>query len=154
MINWKMRLLVKKLDSNAVMPSYGSEFAAGLDLSANGNYVVKAGERSKINTGLCIEWIGENDAENEREYYLRIAPRSGLAAKFSIDLGAGVVDWDYRGELCVCFVNNSKNDYVINHGDRIAQGILERIKRFNSIEEVTDLGNTIRGVGGFGSTGK
>lgn len=153
-----MKLFVKKLYPDTIIPTYGSNGAAGLDLSAYSEHVVPARTRKLIPTGLCVQWINDIETEESEEkvedYYLRIAPRSGLSVKHSIDIGAGVVDSDYRGEVKVCFINNSDSDYQIAHGDRIAQGILERIVRFGSIDVVDELVETIRGEGGFGSTGK
>ena len=85
---------------------------------------------------------------------MRIAPRSGLSVKNNIDIGAGVVDYDYRGEIFVCFINNDNDKtYSIKKGDRIAQMILERINRFENIYVVDNHTETSRGTGGFGSTG-
>jgi dUTP pyrophosphatase len=155
-----MNLLVKKIHPDATEPRYGSEYAAGLDLCAYGGYILEPGTRQLISTGICVEWI-TNSAYTDKyyedkpyHYYLRIAPRSGLAVKHQIDIGAGVVDYDYRGELKVCVINNSQVPYIISHGDRIAQGILERIEHFDAIEVVENLSETSRGIGGFGSTGK
>ena len=155
-----MKLLIKKLYPDTIVPTYGSKGAAGLDLSAYGVHLVHARTRKLIPTGLSIQWEtrdvnnGEPTDEKVEDYYLRIAPRSGLSVKHLIDIGAGVVDSDYRGEVKVCFINNSDSDYQISHGDRIAQGILERIMRFDTIEVVDELVETTRGDGGFGSTGK
>jgi dUTP pyrophosphatase len=149
-----MKLFVKKLYPDTIIPTYGSNGAAGLDLSAYGEHMVPARTRKLIPTGLCVQWINDLETENVDDYYLRIAPRSGLSVKHSVDIGAGVVDSDYRGEVKVCFINNSDSDYQIAHGDRIAQGILERIVRFGSIDVVDELVETTRGEGGFGSTGK
>ena len=85
-------------------------------------------------------------------YYGRIAPRSGLASKSMIDIGAGVIDADYRGIVKVLLFNFSESDFAINPGDRIAQLILERIG-MPSVQEVTQLDDTVRGNQGFGSTG-
>ena len=145
-----MKLLIKKIVEDAIIPTYGSKYAAGLDIYSYENYTVKANTRRVIPTGISLEWEGE-DCEN---YYLRIAPRSGLSVKKSIDIGAGVIDYDYRGEIMVCFINNSDSDYTINKGDRIAQAILEKNNRFNEIIEVDELGITSRNNNGFGSTGK
>ena len=82
----------------------------------------------------------------------RIAPRSGLAAKHSIDTGAGVIDADYRGQVKVILFNFSENDFAIKRGDRIAQLILERIYT-PDVAVVEKLAETVRGGGGFGSTG-
>jgi dUTP pyrophosphatase len=150
-----MKLLVKKLYPDTIIPSYGSNGAAGLDLSAYGEHIVPARTRKLIPIGLCVQWIMDKETEeNVEDYYFRIAPRSGLSVKNCVEIGAGVIDSDYRGEVKVCFVNNSDTDYHITHGDRIAQGILERIKQFSSIEIVDELVETTRGEGGFGSTGK
>ena len=112
-----MNLFVKKLNEDSIIPIYGSNLAAGLDLYAYGDHIVPAKSRLPIPTGISIEWHG-TDAQ---EYYMRIAARSGLSVKHSIDIGAGVVDYDYRGQIYVCFVNNGENEYVIRSGDRIAQ---------------------------------
>lgn len=160
-----MRLLIKKLYSDVVIPKYGSEGSAGIDICAYGEHIVPANTRKLISTGIAIQWVSlkpdnesnESNKSNESnpiDYYLRIAPRSGLSVKNSIDIGAGVIDSDYRGEIKICFINNSNADYTINSGDRIAQGILEKIKRFDTIDIVDELDDTERGVGGFGSTGK
>lgn len=150
-----MKLQIKKLSPDTVIPSYASNGAAGLDLCSFGEYIVPARTRKLIPTGLCVQWTGSEEiGEKSEDYYLRIAPRSGLSVKHSIDIGAGVVDSDYRGEVKVCFINNSDTDYFIAHGDRIAQGILEKIKKFSSIDIVDELVETNRGEGGFGSTGK
>ena len=84
--------------------------------------------------------------------YAKIAPRSGLALKKFIDVGAGVVDSDYRGEVGVVLFNHGDQDFVVKMGDRIAQLILEKIDT-PPVEEVQALDNTVRGAGGFGSTG-
>ena len=150
-----MKLLIKKLYPDAFVPSYGSTGAAGLDLCAYGEHIVPARTRKLISTGISIQWISNNENNDKPEdYYFRIAPRSGLTVKHCVEIGAGVVDSDYRGEVKVCFINNSDTSYSITHGDRIAQGILEKIKRFSSIEVVDELVETDRGDGGFGSTGK
>jgi len=159
-----MKLLIKKLHNDALIPSYGSNGAAGLDLCAciganTESIIVPPKTRKLIPTGISIQWVphtndGINDDEKPEDYYFRIAPRSGLSLKHCIEIGAGVVDSDYRGEIKVVFINNSHVDYSITHGDRIAQGILEKIKRFNSIEVVDELIETNRGESGFGSTGK
>lgn len=161
-----MKLLIKKLYPDALVPSYGSVGAAGLDLCAYGEHIIPPRTRKLISTGISIQWVSsstetsnetkENNENNENpeDYYFRIAPRSGLTVKHCIEIGAGVVDSDYRGEVKVCFINNSDSFYSITHGDRIAQGILERIKRFSSIEVIDELVETDRGEGGFGSTGK
>lgn len=145
-----MKLNIKKLHLDSQMPIYGSEYAAGLDLFSYIDLKVSANSRALIPTGISLSWEGEF----ADQYYLRIAPRSGLSVKQSIDIGAGVVDYDYRGELFVCFINNNNKEYQIKKGDRIAQMILTKINKFDIIEEVTEHSETKRGENGFGSTGK
>lgn len=144
-----MKLNIKKLNEFAKIPTYGSDYAAGLDIYSAIDIDVLPNTRKLISTGISISWNGE-DSKN---YYLRIAPRSGLSVKNNIDIGAGVVDYDYRGEIFICFINNGNSEYSIKKGDRIAQGILEKISRFDVIQEVNQLEDTNRGNGGFGSTG-
>ena len=147
-----MRLLVKKLNNEvSSLPSYGSVYAAGLDICSAVDMVVPPLSRVLVPTGVAISWSGEG-AEN---FYMRVAPRSGLSVKKKIDIGAGVIDYDYRGEVFVCFINNSTDkEYSIQKGDRIAQLILTRIERVAEIEWVDDvLDKTERGESGFGSTG-
>ncbi|CAM9762261.1 unnamed protein product, partial [Ascophyllum nodosum] len=137
---------VKKLSDNAVMPVRGSEHAAGFDLASAYDTTVPAGRQAVIKTDLSIA-IPINT-------YARIAPRSGLAVKKMIDVGAGVVDYDYRGPVGVVLFNHGAEDFKVSKGDRVAQLILERICMAD-IEEVsvTELSETVRGSGGFGSTG-
>eukprot|EP00903_Cladosiphon_okamuranus_P013087 g12207.t1 len=135
---------VKKLSDNAIMPVRGSEHAAGFDLASAYEATVPAGRQALIKTDLSIA-IPPNT-------YARIAPRSGLAVKKMIDVGAGVVDYDYRGPVGVVLFNHGSEDFKINKGDRVAQLILERISMAD-IEEVTELSETTRGSAGFGSTG-
>ena len=106
--------------------------------------IVPAHGRAVVKTGLAIA-IPENT-------YARIAPRSGLAVKKFIDTGAGVVDYDYRGEVGVVLFNHADEDFEVKVGDRVAQLILECISMADC-EEVDELFDTERGSGGFGSTG-
>lgn len=135
---------VKKLRSDAYLPTRGSDFAAGADLYAVETVEILPGERAMVSTGISVAF--SNDV------YLRIAPRSGLAAKHGIDVLAGVVDSDYRGEIKVILVNHGKERFIISPGDRIAQMILERIKTA-MFSEVSSLSDTARSSKGFGSTG-
>jgi len=149
-----MKLLIKKLNENVHMPIYGSQYAAGMDLMSSVDMEVPPQTRKLVATGISVSWVSGN-CENAQNYYLRIAPRSGLSVKNNIDIGAGVVDYDYRGEIFVCFINNSLDKtYSIKSGDRIAQMILTRIERFSDINIVDEHEDTERGSGGFGSTGK
>jgi dUTP pyrophosphatase len=144
-----MILSIKKLYNDVISPKYGSAFAAGLDLCAYGEYTIEPHTRLVISTGICIEWNG-SEANN---YYLRIAPRSGLSVKNSIDVGAGVIDYDYRGPIKVILFNFSDEDFIVKKHDKIAQLILEKINRPN-IELGEQLDNTERGSNGFGSSGR
>lgn len=135
----------KKLQEQAILPTRGSSYAAGLDLYASSDVIVPARGYIGVPTGLATA-IPEG-------FYGRIAPRSGLAAKFGIDTLAGVIDSDYRGELICVLANHSDIDFEVNVGDRIAQFVIEAIITPQP-ELVDDLEETSRGDSGFGSTGK
>jgi len=137
-------MLVKRLRAEAAMPVRGSEHAAGFDLAAAEEAVVPAGGKAIVKTGLAIAIPAGT--------YARIAPRSGLAAKKMINIGAGVVDYDYRGEVGVVLFNHGSEDFAVAAGDRIAQLILEKVSMV-PCTEVQTLDDTARGSGGFGSTG-
>ncbi|CAN1163664.1 Deoxyuridine 5'-triphosphate nucleotidohydrolase, partial [Linum perenne] len=135
---------VKKLSEKAVLPTRGSPLSAGYDLSSASEMKVPARGKALIPTDLGIA-VPEGT-------YARIAPRSGLAWKHSIDVGAGVIDADYRGPVGVILFNYSDVEFEVKEGDRIAQLIIERIIT-PEVLEVEDLDATVRGEGGFGSTG-
>jgi deoxyuridine 5''-triphosphate nucleotidohydrolase (dut) len=142
--NFQCSLQVKKLSENAIVPTRGSPLSAGFDLSSAEHTVIKAGGKGIVKTDLSIACpLGT---------YARIAPRSGLAVKKFIDVGAGVVDADYRGPVGVVLFNFGEEDFVVEKGDRIAQLILEKVSMAETLE-VGDLSDTARGEGGFGSTG-
>lgn len=152
-----MRLNIKRLNPDAQIPQYGSAAAAGMDLFSAVDLVVPPQTRKLVSTGISVSWETQEGQwdENPEKYYLRIAPRSGLSVKSNIDIGAGVVDSDYRGEIFVCFINNSLDKpYAIQKGDRIAQMILTRFEQFKEVVLVEEHVETVRGEGGFGSTGK
>jgi dUTP pyrophosphatase len=140
-----MSLKVKKLSPDAQLPTRGSEGAAGYDLQSIESCVILPGKRAVVATGLSFELPAG--------VYGRIAPRSGLAVKHGIQVGAGVVDSDYRGEVKVVLFNHDTNPYVIKPGYRIAQLILERCET-PEVEEIVETSDTQRGQGGFGSTGQ
>uniref|UniRef100_A0A1B0A0M9 Deoxyuridine 5'-triphosphate nucleotidohydrolase n=1 Tax=Glossina pallidipes TaxID=7398 RepID=A0A1B0A0M9_GLOPL len=139
-----------KLTEHALEPVRGSERAAGLDLRSaydlKFEYDLKVPARGKalVKTDLQIQVPSGS--------YGRVAPRSGLAWKNFIDVGAGVIDEDYRGNLGVLLFNHSDVDFDVKRGDRIAQLICERIF-YPELEQVDKLEDTQRGEGGFGSTG-
>ncbi|XP_027333355.1 deoxyuridine 5'-triphosphate nucleotidohydrolase-like [Abrus precatorius] len=137
-------LRVKKLSEKAVLPSRASPFSAGYDLSSAVETKVPARGKALVATDISIS-IPEGT-------YARVAPRSGLALKHSIDTGAGVIDADYRGPVGVILFNHSDVDFEVKIGDRVAQLIIEKIV-IPDVVEVEDLDSTVRGEGGFGSTG-
>jgi len=136
---------IKKLSDKAVVPTQGSSEAAGYDLYAAEDIVVYSMSRALIKTNISIA-IPEG-------YYGRIAPRSGLAFKFGIDVLAGVIDSDYRGDIGVILFNTStSSEFKVKAGDRIAQIIIEKCHNVHwDVDK--DLDNTNRKDDGFGSTG-
>lgn len=138
-------LKVKKLTESAQLPTRGSTHAAGYDMYASAECTIAPGGRALVCTGLSIA-VPE-------DCYARIAPRSGLAVKNGIQTGAGVVDSDYRGEVRVLLFNQGDKEFQISVGDRIAQMVLERVYT-PAVEATDDLEESVRGAGGFGSTGK
>lgn len=140
-----MSLKVKKLVSHATLPVRGSSGAAGYDLHSTEGYVILPGQRAVVSTGLSFEL--------PPGVYGRVAPRSGLAVKHGLQVGAGVVDPDYTGEVKVVLFNHDKNTFVIKPGYRIAQLVLERFET-PDVEEVEVVSETDRGDNGFGSTGQ
>ncbi|NWZ43279.1 DUT protein, partial [Brachypodius atriceps] len=139
------RLRFTKLSENAFAPSRGSARAAGYDLYSAYDCVIPPMEKAVVKTDIQIALPSG--------CYGRVAPRSGLAAKHFIDVGAGVIDEDYRGNVGVVLFNFGKETFEVKKGDRIAQLICERIY-YPELEEVEALDDTERGEGGFGSTGK
>lgn len=138
------KLKFKKLKEDAILPTRGSEHAAGLDLYARENAIVLPNKVAPVSTGLATAIpVG---------YYGRVAPRSGLAIKNGIDTLAGVVDSDYRGEVNVILANHTECGFEVQKGDRIAQLIIEKIET-PTPEWAEELDDTARGASGFGSTG-
>ncbi|KAH8910718.1 dUTP diphosphatase [Coniochaeta sp. PMI_546] len=137
-------LLIKKLSDKAKLPTRGSAFAAGYDLYASRPTTVPARGKVLVDTDISMAVPAGT--------YGRIAPRSGLASKNFIDTGAGVIDADYRGPVKVLLFNHSDTDFAISEGDRVAQLVLERIYT-PDVVEVQELEESVRGAGGFGSTG-
>ena len=144
-----VKVLVKKLSTKVQLPSYKTKGSSGMDLNAFIDNPIKIlpNTSALIPTGLSIA-IPE-------ELEIQIRPRSGLAAKSNISVlnTPGTIDSDYRGELKVILFNHGNKDFTVQNNDRIAQMILTPILKID-FEEVDELPNTIRGVGGFGSTGK
>lgn len=142
---------VKRLTETAIMPTKAHEEDAGFDLYADEDKIIPAQSREIIHTSIAIE-LPDLKEEN-REIYVRIAPRSGLSVKSGIDIFAGVIDRGYTGELVVCMFNSTKEEFKVNKGDKIAQMIPTIIYKDNLVE-VSELGESKRGEKGFGSSGK
>ena len=144
-----VKLLIKKLQKNIILPEYKTDGSSGMDLMANVEQTVKIlpGEKKIISTGIMVA-IPE-------QYEIQIRPRSGLAAKNGISVlnTPGTIDSDYRGEIKVILINHGKDIFEIKKNDRIAQMIICPIIKAE-LEEVESLPKTVRGKGGFGSTGK
>jgi len=144
-----VKILIKKTNKEVITPKYKTDGSSGVDLSAflEKKVVIKPNSSELIPTGLQVA-IPE-------ELEIQIRPRSGLAAKESIGVlnSPGTIDSDYRGELKIILFNHGNEDFIINNGDRIAQMVLVPIVKME-FEEVDSLPNTVRGQGGFGSTGK
>ena len=137
-------LKIKRMSENAFIPKRGSHLSAGYDSCSAYEVVIPARGKGLVKTDLAMNI--------PVTCYGRIAPRSGLAWKKHIDVGAGVIDADYRGNVGVVLFNHGEEDLQVKRGDRIAQLILEKIS-YADIVEVDDLDATARGDGGFGSTG-
>jgi dUTP pyrophosphatase len=144
-----MQLSVKKLDQRAKLPQRQSKYAAGYDLYSLDEGIVPAKSYSIIRTGISIQLP---KLEYPQVMCMKITSRSGLSAKFGIEVGAGLIDFDYTGEIKVILHNHSNNDYIYNSGERIAQGILQAVY-VPDVKEVEELASTERGSNGFGSTG-
>ena len=144
-----VKLLIKKLQKNIILPEYKTDGSSGMDLMANVEQTVKIlpGEKKIISTGIMIA-IPE-------QYEVQIRPRSGLAAKNGISVlnTPGTIDSDYRGEIKIILINLGKDIFEIKKNDRIAQMIVCPIIKVE-LEEVESLPETVRGKGGFGSTDK
>ena len=144
-----VKILVKKFNKNIKLPTYKTSGSSGMDLEAHikGKINIKPGKIAIISTGIAIA-IPIN-------YEIQIRPRSGLAAKKGISVlnTPGTIDSDYRGEIKIILINLSKKSFIVKSGDRIAQMILSPVAK-GKLKEVKILPRTMRGKGGFGSTGK
>ena len=144
-----VKVLIKKLNPEAKLPNYKTKGSSGMDLMACIEKSIKIlpGKSSLVPTGLSIAIPDDTEVQ--------IRPRSGLAAKSSISVlnTPGTIDSDYRGEIKIILFNHGDSVFIVNNNDRIAQMVLVPILKVE-FEEVKDLPNTIRGSGGFGSTGK
>lgn len=140
-----IKLPVKLFSEDANIPTRGSEGAAGLDLYSVEDIVLWSGTRELIQTGVGMVI--------PKGYVGIVKSRSGLAARHGLEVGAGVIDSDYRGEIKVLLYNNSVNTYHIKSGDRVAQILFIPVLVDVEVEQVYKLDQTDRGYEGFGSTG-
>jgi dUTP pyrophosphatase len=144
-----VKVLIKRLSPEVNLPSYKTSGASGMDLMAfiKSSITIKPKTSCLISTGLSMAF--------SEDYEVQIRPRSGLAAKNNISVlnTPGTIDSDYRGEIKVIIFNHGDKDFVINNNDRIAQMILTPVIKME-LKEIDELPETMRGEGGFGSTGK
>ena len=144
-----VKVLIKKLDPAVEIPNYKTTGASGMDLMAFIKQPIKLAPKNSclVPTGLSVAF--------SEEYEIQIRPRSGLAAKNNISVlnAPGTIDSDYRGEIKIILFNHGNSDFIINNKDRVAQMILTPVHKMD-LEEVENLPATLRGKGGFGSTGK
>lgn len=142
-----MKIRIKKLHPDAILPSYahGSEEDAAMDLRALERMVLSPGAAQAVPTGIAIELPPGHEAQ--------VRPRSGLALKHSITVNFGTIDPGYRGEIRVVMFNLGRSDYVVEKGDKIAQLI---VAPYDAVEwqEGDELTESVRGAGGFGSSGR
>lgn len=153
------KVLIKRLSERAALPAYQSEMAAGMDLAAcltaeeeaagglRLHPIVKGGGVVMVRCGFAMALPAGYEGQ--------VRARSGLASKYGVTMpnAPGTVDADYRGEVMVPLINLGREEYVVRHGARIAQMVIARVERAG-VEVVDELGETVRGVGGFGSTGE
>ena len=144
-----VKVLLKKLDPEVLLPSYKTKGSSGMDLMAFLKEPIKI-----LPSTSCLIPTGISIAIPE-DVEIQIRPRSGLAAKSNISVlnTPGTIDSDYRGELKIILFNHGKKDFIVNNNDRVAQMVLMPILKID-FEEVNELPETMRGSGGFGSTGK
>ncbi len=139
---------IKKLSNEVLTPKYATSGSSGMDITAyiEQDVIINPGEKALIPTGFSLSI--------PKGYEVQIRPRSGLAAKKGITVlnTPGTIDSDYRGEIKVILINLSQNKFFVKKGERIAQMIVCPIERV-ILEEVEELSETNRGIGGFGSTG-
>ena len=144
-----VKVLIKKLNPTVKIPTYKTAGASGVDLMAFIEKPIKLAPKSSclVPTGLSVAFPDE--------YEIQIRPRSGLASKNNISVlnTPGTIDSDYRGEIKIILFNHGNREFIINNKDRVAQMVLTPVDKM-SLEEVDNLPDSVRGKGGFGSTGK
>ncbi len=143
------KVFIKKLNPLVELPVYKTDGSSGMDIMAfiEKPIILKPKSSCLVPTGLSVAF--------PKDFEIQIRPRSGLAAKYNVSVlnTPGTIDSDYRGELKVILFNHGNDDYLINNKDRIAQMVLTPVIKI-TLEETDNLPKTIRGEGGFGSTGK
>ena len=144
-----IKVIIKKLDSSVQLPTYKTDGASGMDLMAHIEKPInlEPGKSCLVPTGLSVAF--------PKEYEIQIRPRSGLAAKKNISVlnTPGTIDSDYRGEIKIILFNHGSENFIINNNDRVAQMVLTPVMEME-LEEANELPKSVRGEGGFGSTGK
>ena len=144
-----VKLLIKRFSKKVSLPKYETTGSSGMDIAAfvDKNIIIQPGQTAMVPTGIAVSI--------SKGYEIQIRPRSGLAAKNNISVlnTPGTIDSDYRGEIKVIIFNHGNDDFIINNGDRIAQMVLTPVLKME-LQEIDKLPKTIRGEGGFGSTGK
>ena len=144
-----VKVLIKKLNPNVELPIYKTAGASGMDLMAFIEKPIKLAPKKSclVPTGISIAF--------EEKFEIQIRPRSGLAAKNNISVlnTPGTIDSDYRGEIKIILFNHGDSEFIINNKDRVAQMVLMPVLKMD-LEEVKNLPDTLRGKGGFGSTGQ
>ena len=142
------KIQIKKLSNSVSTPKYETSGSSGMDIAAHieNNIIINPGEKALVSTGLSVAI--------PKGYEIQIRPRSGLAAKKNITVlnTPGTIDADYRGEIKVILINLGKEKFIIENKERIAQMVVCPVVQAN-LEEVKELSDTVRGSGGFGSTG-
>ena len=161
-----MKLKIKKLHKDAIIPTRSNSTDSGLDLYSIEDVMIQQGQHKMISTGIAIQlpkpkpipFVGSKGEPNTFQTFIweaQIRPRSGLAVKYGVTIvnSPGTVDSDYRGEICVILRNEGKEIFHVKSGDRIAQMVICPIT-VPKVVEVKELDDTERGENGFGSTGK
>lgn len=143
----KLKVLAKRLHPDAVIPEFKSSGAAGGDVCSTIDVTIMPGQSAKIPLGIALQ--------APEGYMFEAVGRSGLGCKFGLRLAncVGIIDNDYRGEIMVVLINDGDLQYTIRKGDAVAQLLLREYHQYD-VEVVDELSDTIRGEGGFGSTGK
>ncbi len=136
---------VKRLRESAVLPSYAHAGDAGMDIYSDENFVLGPNMRHTFSTGISMAF--------PEGYVALVWDKSGLASKKGVTVLGGVIDAGYRGEYKVVLYNTTEDDFEVRKGDKLAQILLQKIER-GEVREVSELEETTRGEGGFGSTGR